>query len=174
MMMVGPMKPTPRPLIGAGALARAISSAAMACCIGVAPRPPYSFGQPIPTKPASYIVRCQARRSSRVLSSRPGTLRANHARVWSRNARSSGDRFRSISGLQSGRHGQPVDRRVQDVRDGTGARHDHEVELDELAPLLLEQRAHLAAHGQLLAHARAAEMAHDTAGVDPRPDRGVA
>ena len=32
----------------------------MACSIGRASWPPYSFGQPMPTKPASYSVRCQA------------------------------------------------------------------------------------------------------------------
>ena len=39
----------PREYGGRGALARAISSCAIACCIGVAPRPPYSVGHSIPT-----------------------------------------------------------------------------------------------------------------------------
>ena len=47
--MVGPMKPMPSPLMGAGALARAISSAAMAMRIGPHPCPPCSLGQCIPT-----------------------------------------------------------------------------------------------------------------------------
>jgi hypothetical protein len=48
-MMVGPMKPMPRPLMVGGALTRAISSCTMACCIGVAPQPPYSRGHSMPT-----------------------------------------------------------------------------------------------------------------------------
>jgi hypothetical protein len=39
-MMVGPTIPMPNPLIGGGALTRAVSSATMACCIGVALAPP--------------------------------------------------------------------------------------------------------------------------------------
>jgi hypothetical protein len=49
MMMVGPMNPIPSPLMAAGALARAISSAATAMRIGPQPWPPCSFGQCIPT-----------------------------------------------------------------------------------------------------------------------------
>jgi hypothetical protein len=52
-MIVGPMNPMPRPLMGGGALRRAISSCTIACCIGVRPQPPYSFGHSIPTYPAS-------------------------------------------------------------------------------------------------------------------------
>ena len=48
-MMVGPTIARPRGLMGAGAPARAISSATIACWSGVAPRPPYATGQPIPT-----------------------------------------------------------------------------------------------------------------------------
>ena len=38
----------PKEYGGAGALARASSSDTMACSIGRAPPPPYSFGQPMP------------------------------------------------------------------------------------------------------------------------------
>src|SRR5205807_761897 len=52
---------------------------------------------------------------------------------------------------------------------------DHEVQLDELASLLLEERAHAAARGQPLADAGAAEVAHDAARVDPwaHPDVAI-
>src|SRR5262245_41858498 len=95
-MIVGPMNPMPRPLMGGGALARAISSCTIACCIGVALRPPYSFGHSMPMKPASYILRCQALRSSRVFGSMAGVLVSNQRRVASRKARSSGASVRSI------------------------------------------------------------------------------
>src|SRR5213594_98609 len=44
---------------------------------------------------------------------------------------------------------------------------DDQIRLDELASLLLEQRAHAAAGRQRLADTRAAEVTHDAAGVDP-------
>src|SRR5438034_301564 len=71
---------------------------------------------------------------------------------------------------------QTIDRGVQEVGDEPRglAGGDHEVQLHELAALLLEERAHLAARGQPLADARAAEVAHGGAGVDPRAHRHVA
>src|SRR5881296_800667 len=71
---------------------------------------------------------------------------------------------------------QPIDRGVQHVGDRTrvGGGDDHDVEFDELARLLLEERAHAAPGGQPLADARAAEVAHDAADVDPRAHRDVA
>jgi hypothetical protein len=51
--MVGPTIASPSGLMGDGAPARAISSATIACWSGLAPRPPYAMGQPIPTYPAS-------------------------------------------------------------------------------------------------------------------------
>ena len=52
-MIVGPMKPMPSPLMAGGAWMRAISSCTIACCIAVAPQPPYSLGHNMPTYPAS-------------------------------------------------------------------------------------------------------------------------
>src|SRR5207245_89320 len=71
---------------------------------------------------------------------------------------------------------QTIDRGVQEVGDEPRglAGGDHEVQLHELAALLLEERAHLAARGQPLADARAAEVAHGGPGVDPRAHRHVA
>jgi len=45
-----------------GQLAAAISLAKMNLRVGDQPVPPYSCGQWIPAQPASYILRCQARR----------------------------------------------------------------------------------------------------------------
>src|SRR5205814_4529080 len=50
---------------------------------------------------------------------------------------------------------------------------DDQVDLDELASLPLEERAHTAARGERLADARAAEVARHAADVDPRPQRQV-
>ena len=61
-MRVGPTIISPSRLAISGASARAISSEKTACSISVAPRPPYSSGQWTPAQPASYILRCQARR----------------------------------------------------------------------------------------------------------------
>src|SRR5262245_57450339 len=63
---------------------------------------------------------------------------------------------------------QLVDRRVEDVRDRTGGGPDEkEIELDDLAPLLLGERAHLAERRERLADAGGAQMPDDAAGVDP-------
>ncbi len=47
--------------IGTGAPARIDSSKKMNCSIGVMPRPPYSFGQPMPSHPSSPIWRTTLR-----------------------------------------------------------------------------------------------------------------
>src|SRR5256886_16270103 len=62
-----------------------------------------------------------------------------------------------------------------DVGDGTGAiaGDDHQVQLDELASLLLEERAHPAPRREGLADTRAAQVAHHAADVDPRAQRHV-
>jgi hypothetical protein len=49
-----------------GARERPYSSLKMTCSIRLAPRPPNSLGQPIPTHPAAYIFACQARRFSKI------------------------------------------------------------------------------------------------------------
>src|SRR3989440_6619974 len=79
------------------------------------------------------------------------------------------------AGARASLRRQPVDRGVQDMGDGPGAvaGDDHEIELDELAASLLEQRADAPARDQRLADARAAEMAYDAAGVDPRAEAHV-
>ncbi len=48
-MITGPPMTSPRMLAGGGALARTISSLKMACSMSVAPRPPCSRGQEMPT-----------------------------------------------------------------------------------------------------------------------------
>src|SRR2546422_10362274 len=71
---------------------------------------------------------------------------------------------------------QPVDRGMQDVGDGarTLAGDDHQVELDELASLLLEERADPAPRREGLADARPGQVAHHAPDVDPRAQRHVA
>ena len=58
-MRVGPTRERPIVPMRCGALARASSSWKMACCISVAPRPPYCRGQEMPAHPPSKSVRCQ-------------------------------------------------------------------------------------------------------------------
>src|SRR6185503_9666833 len=73
------------------------------------------------------------------------------------------------SAPSSGGGGQAEDRRMEDVGDWARAiaGDDQQVELDELAALLLEDRAHAAARRQGLADAGAAQVADDAADVDP-------
>src|SRR5207302_438005 len=56
-----------------GARARKYSSSQITCCMKLAPSPPYSLGQEIPTQPASCIFFCQAMRFSRI--ARSGEMR---------------------------------------------------------------------------------------------------
>src|SRR5438128_8262763 len=71
---------------------------------------------------------------------------------------------------------QPVDRGVQDMGGEASplAGDDHEVELDELASLLLEERADAAPRRERLTDAGAAEVADGAPHVDPRAHRHVA
>src|SRR5207245_8838205 len=71
---------------------------------------------------------------------------------------------------------QPVDRGVQDMGSEASplAGDDHEVELDELASLLLEERADAAPRRERLTDAGAAEVADGAPHVDPRAHRDVA
>src|SRR3989338_8840210 len=57
------------------------------------------------------------------------------------------------SDVDSGGDGEPVDRGVQDVRDRARplAGDDQKIDLDEFAPLLLEERAHAPARPERLA-----------------------
>src|SRR5229473_8124369 len=81
----------------------------MICCVSVAPRPPYSFGQLIPTHPPACIFLCHSRRrfqSSALLSrmkSMPssafpalGRLAESQLRNSERNASSSALNLKSI------------------------------------------------------------------------------
>src|SRR3974390_3214414 len=103
-MIVGPINPRPKALAIGGASTRAISSQKIACCIKVAPRPPYSFGQETAAQPPSWSVRCHILRYakdsssdfSRQLLQSLGTLTSSHERNSSRKATSSRVRFRSI------------------------------------------------------------------------------
>ena len=61
---VGPSSPSPMCPSRPGAPARAYSSNAITCCISVAPRPPYSRGQPIPSQPSLPILRTIRRNAS--------------------------------------------------------------------------------------------------------------
>src|SRR5205814_419750 len=72
-MRVGPRRLMPTVPGRIGARARKYSSSKITCCIKLAPRPPYSFGQEMPTQPAACIFFCQARRFSSV--SRSGETR---------------------------------------------------------------------------------------------------
>src|SRR5919197_2429327 len=76
---------------------------------------------------------------------------------------------RATPGPAASARGQAVDGGVDDVGDRTRALagHEHQVELDELASLLLVDRADAAARGQGLAHAGAAQVSYDAARVDP-------
>src|SRR5438046_3152100 len=62
-----------------------------------------------------------------------------------------------------------------DVGDGTAAvaGDDHQVELDELASLLFEERADPAPRREGLADARAAQVTHRAPDVDPQTERHV-
>src|SRR5436305_1622666 len=62
-----------------------------------------------------------------------------------------------------------------DVGDGTAAvaGDDHQVELDELASLLFEERADPASRREGLADARAAQVTHRAPDVDPQTERHV-
>src|SRR5580704_12880111 len=72
-MSVGPNRFS-APAVGrTGARARKYSSSKITCSIKLAPRPPYSSGQEIPTQPAACIVFCHAMRFSNV--SRSGATR---------------------------------------------------------------------------------------------------
>src|SRR5437899_6804053 len=66
---VGPSRPSPKKLLRAGALARAYPSLKIPRSTIVAPRPPYSFGQPSPIQPASPSSFSQARPTSHPRSS---------------------------------------------------------------------------------------------------------
>src|SRR3989441_10203257 len=71
---------------------------------------------------------------------------------------------------------QSVDRGVQDMGGEASplAGDDHEVELDELASLLLEERADAAPRRERLTDVSAAEVADGAPHVDPRAHRHVA
>lgn len=62
-------------LTRAGASARAYSSWKAICSSMLAPRPPYSFGQPTQVQPWAAKWRSQARRSAKASCSRPGPPR---------------------------------------------------------------------------------------------------
>ena len=61
--------------IGTGAPARIDSSKKMNCSIGVMPRPPYSFGQPMPSQPSAPIWRTTLRTIGPTPSLRPTSSR---------------------------------------------------------------------------------------------------
>src|SRR5215472_14481809 len=72
-MRVGPSRFSALAVGRTGARARKYSSSKMTCCIKLAPRPPYSVRQKIPTQLAACIFFCQAIRLSSV--SRSGATR---------------------------------------------------------------------------------------------------
>src|SRR5712671_3941102 len=72
-MSVGPNRFSALAVGRTGARARKYSSSKITCSIKLAPRPPDSLGQEIPTQPAACIVFCQAMRFSSV--SRSGATR---------------------------------------------------------------------------------------------------
>src|SRR5580700_4239169 len=74
---VGPNRPIALAPGSIGAWARKYSSSKITCWIKLAPRPPYSLGQEIPTQPAACIFFCQATRFSSV--SRSGATRESWA-----------------------------------------------------------------------------------------------
>src|SRR5688572_5394691 len=87
--------------------------------------------------------------------------------------RSARSRRRLRSGLR--RHGQPVDRRMEDLSDrARSIRHDEQIELDALPALLLRQAVHTAPGGERLPDPGAAEMVDPAPGVDPRTEADVA
>src|SRR5437773_4695213 len=90
-MIVGPAMPRAITFMWLGAPAFANSSSTIAWWLYGAPRPPYSWGQVSPAKPASYIFRLQARPAS------AGRLSASHERTCSRKAASSWLSRRSTS-----------------------------------------------------------------------------
>src|SRR5215216_6141822 len=116
-MRVGPRRLMPTVPGRIGAPARKYSSSKITCCMKLAPRPPYSFGQESPTQPAACIFFCQVRRRSSV--SRSGETRwscasstfkssvrfaSSHSRNSRRNAACSGASAKSIGALlQSGK-----------------------------------------------------------------------
>src|ERR1700719_957045 len=72
-MSVGPNRFSALAVGRTGARARKYCSSKITCSIKLAPRPPYSSGQEIPTQPAACIVFCHAMRFSNV--SRSGATR---------------------------------------------------------------------------------------------------
>jgi hypothetical protein len=68
-MNVGPNRFSALAVGRTGARAWKYSSSKITCSIKLAPRPPYSLGQEIPTQPAACIVFCQAMRLSSVTRS---------------------------------------------------------------------------------------------------------
>src|SRR6266478_3895741 len=72
-MRVGPSRLRPLWHGRIGARTRKYSSSQITCCMKLAPRPPYSLGQEIPTQPAACIFFCQAMRFSSV--PRSGAMR---------------------------------------------------------------------------------------------------
>src|SRR6202051_3196521 len=128
--MVGPHMPWPMMNI-----ALSFAKAPSSCCqitrsIGLAPRPPYSFGQCRQAQPASAFFFCQAFATSRMLAPliwvRPsedlrksssycfGAFAAIQAFAWLRNAASCGVSSKFISRCPSSRvaFAHPVDQRV--------------------------------------------------------------
>src|SRR5438552_190258 len=90
----------PTRLTGCGARARAYSVLKMATCTGGAPRPPYSWGQWMPTQRPSASRACHRRphstSSSRSANAGGGSrLAASHSRTSSANASSSELKLRS-------------------------------------------------------------------------------
>src|SRR3954466_1124526 len=113
-MRVGPKRLMPTVPGRMGARARKYSSSKMTCCMKLAPRPPYSFGQDSPTQPAACIFFCQARRFSSVSRSgetrwscasstfsSSGRLASSQARNSARNAASAGASAKSMAGPPS-------------------------------------------------------------------------
>src|SRR5260370_3652477 len=68
---------------------------------------------------------------------------------------------------------KPVDRGMQDVGHGLGAGENRDVELDEVAALLLPERSDFRAGRERGADPRATQVAHYAADVDPRSDDDV-
>src|SRR5688500_15240374 len=108
-MMVGPIRFSPMLPGSTGARAAVYSSSQITRSMRLAARPPYSFGQLMPTQPAACIVFCHARRRSNVsrslatrssaASSRQrsgGRLAASQPRSCLRNASCSGAYSKSI------------------------------------------------------------------------------
>src|SRR5436190_17087464 len=118
-MIVGPTSESPMTPMSCGASASASSSWKTACCISVAPRPPYCFGHEIPAHPPSKSVRCQRFSSSTVFAS--NTFSCSHARNSSRKLCSSGVRLRSMSVLLPLCHPE----RERGTWAGGAARHVH-------------------------------------------------